>query len=651
MFSINYKKNRNVELFSSLIEKNSDFESLQNYLPIYHLFFSLNDTNWNHINLNENNHLSQILERKDDHNYKVTICDEEKNTCKKIDCFFKLSPLIDPFRYLIGKMNDVTFEELCSLPKFDEKYMNDLDTKNIYPKTKEIHIEQDFNKYIYNKINNPYNTSYVDSFFSFLSSNLLNHYNFIHGIDFYGSFIGIKKNFFVNLEDDIENLQDSTFFNEKCLENIIFLEGEMNELLNFDTRKNKTTLELNKTISAFSVNSIKSFDGLFNSKLEIERSEEIHDLSTNNVELEEFNLIINDDINEDEEHSQNASSNESESVSESENDDHSEYEYDSDADSTTSSISSTNSDISEDSQESINKINEILHAENFETLREMMDISDNDDESNRDSDEESVSSSDSSEDIPIQGKLTKFPVNIICLEKMENTLDHYMTNNKISDKEWISIMMQIVMILITYQKAFQFTHNDLHTNNVMYNTTTELYIYYQYKEKIYKVPTYGKIYKLIDFGRATYAFKGNHIMCDAFNLDEDAYGQYNCEPIFNPKKSRMMPNMSFDLTRLATSLFDHFIPDETAIDEYNGVMEDLIKDWTTDDKGKNILYKQNGRERFAGFKLYKAIAKYVHKHIPENQLEREIFKQFESTLDEQQRESIKFINIDLIPTF
>ena len=54
------------------------------------------------------------------------------------------------------------------------------------------------------------------------------------------------------------------------------------------------------------------------------------------------------------------------------------------------------------------------------------------------------------------------------------------------------------MILITYQKAFALTHNDLHTNNVMFNETTIEYLYYKIDNKYYKVKTYGKIFKIIE---------------------------------------------------------------------------------------------------------------------------------------------------------
>ena len=55
---------------------------------------------------------------------------------------------------------------------------------------------------------------------------------------------------------------------------------------------------------------------------------------------------------------------------------------------------------------------------------------------------------------------------------------------------------------------FEFTHNDLHTNNIMFNKTEKKFINYYYNGKYYKVPTYGKIYKIIDYGRSIYKFKG-----------------------------------------------------------------------------------------------------------------------------------------------
>ena len=65
----------------------------------------------------------------------------------------------------------------------------------------------------------------------------------------------------------------------------------------------------------------------------------------------------------------------------------------------------------------------------------------------------------------------EFPVNIITIECCENTFDDLLVNDKLDNNELTCIILQVLMILITYQKLFKFTHNDLHTNNIMYIKT------------------------------------------------------------------------------------------------------------------------------------------------------------------------------------
>jgi hypothetical protein len=58
------------------------------------------------------------------------------------------------------------------------------------------------------------------------------------------------------------------------------------------------------------------------------------------------------------------------------------------------------------------------------------------------------------------------------------------------------------------------------------------------------------------------------------------------------------------------------------------LLQELIMDWVTDDNGKNILYKKNGDERYPNFKLYKMIARTVHKKTPTDQLDKPLFSAF-----------------------
>ena len=183
-----YKKNNNNTLFNLLVSEDFlDLENPQNYIPIYNKFFNLNDTNYNSINLNNKYKLHELKNKINYSKFDGVIIDDSNNKIEK-KIFFKYSPIIDPIKYMIGK--------------YDSCY-NILDLPN--KENKEFHTKID-------KIYDENNAAYSDGFFSFLSSMLLHNYNFYNGIDYYGSFLGIKKDFIVDIEDDIETLDDSDFF-------------------------------------------------------------------------------------------------------------------------------------------------------------------------------------------------------------------------------------------------------------------------------------------------------------------------------------------------------------------------------------------------------------------------------------------------------
>jgi hypothetical protein len=157
----------------------------------------------------------------------------------------------------------------------------------------------------------------------------------------------------------------------------------------------------------------------------------------------------------------------------------------------------------------------------------------------------------------------------------------------------------------------------------MYIETDEPYLYYTYKDIHYKVPTFGRIFKIIDFGRAIYSWEGKQFISDSFHPDGDAATQYNIEPFRDFSKPILEPNYSFDLCRLACSMVD-MLPDDSAV-------YDLVEEWCNDDKHRNVMYKKNGEERYPDFKLYKMIARTVHNHVPELQLTKPIFAQYRTT--------------------
>jgi hypothetical protein len=263
--------------------------------------------------------------------------------------------------------------------------------------------------------------------------------------------------------------------------------------------------------------------------------------------------------------------------------------------------------------------------------------SDSDSDSGSDSDSKSlnetnnsINSIDDDSDIDNVDEIILEINNIVCnkiaIEKCDNTLE-YLLNNKINNHEMTSIIFQILIILHVYQTVFKLTHNDLHICNIMYIKTDDEYINYKLNNKYYKVPTFGKIIKIIDFGRAIYSYKNTRLCSDSFSINGTAYGQYNCEPFYNQNKDKIEPNFSFDLCRLACSIYETI--DYNEIENYRKIpIYSLIYSWLIDDKNKNILYNDKGEERYNDFKIYKKIAKNCNNIKVNKQFTNECFNNY-----------------------
>ena len=614
---VNYQKRRNNNLFNKFqTNKNINLTNVQNYIPIYDRFFSLNNTNWNSINLNHQWAISDIKDTKskDEDNEHIFTCklknindDDDLTTTQKV--FIKMAPLLDPFKYVVGKYNH-NDPDLFNLPSFDKS------TKS-HP-----------------KLADPNNSSFIDGFFSFLSSKVLHEHNFIHGLDYYGSFLAVKNDYKINIIDDLDYLIQSDFFVKQ--QNVLFKVEDYSHLITYSEPKPLQPLRISTSLKSFaSVKSIDEsmFENIFESQTPIKPDYEhlsLNDVKTMGVDLVDITNSSDFDI---------TNQKKSETLK---------------SGSTCSSRTShTNDNDLSDSEDEDDNNNSRLKCENIDSGSDIVDDIKNENANDNDTEEwEDEDSESSIEEESLILTFPKFPVQVICMEKCENTFDDLIINGELSDEEWFSALMQIIMILNTYQKMFLFTHNDLHTNNVMYVPTNRKFLYYTFKKKTYKVPTFGKIYKIIDFGRAIYKLNGKTFCSDSFQTGGDAATQYNTEPYFNDKKPRLEPNFSFDLCRLACSIFDYVVDDFEMIKNINDCspLVKLIVEWCIDDNGINVLYKNNGVERYPDFKLYKMIARYVHKHTPLDQLERKEFSKFiVSSKNIPKTETI--INIDELPSY
>ena len=105
-----------------------------------------------------------------------------------------------------------------------------------------------------------------------------------------------------------------------------------------------------------------------------------------------------------------------------------------------------------------------------------------------------------------------------------------------------------------------FTHKVLHINNMMYVATEKTFLYYKFNNIYYKVPTFGYLFKLIDFGRSIFTFHNKVFFNDTFEKHGEAEGQYTTPQNhlnFKEKDKEIIhQNFHFYLCRLAIRILD-----------------------------------------------------------------------------------------------
>jgi hypothetical protein len=614
---INYIKPNNEELFISM--ETLQFTKIQNYVPIYNDFFMLNKTNFNSIQLKNDWILKSVDSKINDelHTYNATIQNSKSCNIETTDIFIKEAPLLDPFKFVSGKYKN-NLSCITNLPSFT------------YNPVENTHPE-----YIIPKVLNTQNSAYVDGLFNYLNG-CLQKEGFVHGISFYGSYLSVKNKYSFNIADDFEYLMHSSYFKKN--NGVLFTIPNTNnsnntnttlqiiDAENIDLQADMTLddlIDISATTTCNS-NSIKSSDESDDDDVPLDLIEQnTNNNSTQSVsEYSTTSSVIEDEkdeliypisfvesfipyVNNNETSTQNKSMSGKDYM-----------EVDSD---------STGSDTDDDSDDDDDDNNE-SDSDKSKNSKDDLD-GDTNSWSTLNSQDNDTDSYLTDSDEYMEAIIPEFPVHLICIEKCKNTLDSLLLHNTLSEDELFACMMQIIMILITYQSGFQFTHNDLHTNNIVYIETSKKYIVYTYKEEKYLVPTYGKIYKIIDFGRSIYTINNILVCGDSYLKHEDAYSQYNFGPCLQPNKPIVEPNYSFDLCRLACSMIDGFIDsyDTEALEEITPFSK-LLLHLCLDDNGYHILYKQNREERYPNFTLYKMIARTVHLHTPQNILQLECFK-------------------------
>ena len=214
-------------------------------------------------------------------------------------------------------------------------------------------------------------------------------------------------------------------------------------------------------------------------------------------------------------------------------------------------------------------------------------------------------------------ELRDIPTYLLATEKADYDMDFLKNINTLDYNLFISIVFQIFTAIITMNNIFGIKHNDLHLGNIMVKTTKKQFLYYKFKNIIFRVPTYGYIVKIIDWGRATYNFnslKGKNTIFDSNNV---CFGQYIYTKCNNKKTScDISQNKWVDIVIISHNLLHEF-------PEYrlSGLGKLLIN---------NITDVNNNRLNFNIFNwsIYSTIGKNKYVINPKSIIKNRIFNKY-----------------------
>ena len=312
--------------------------------------------------------------------------------------------------------------------------------------------------------------------------------------------------------------------------------------------------------------------------------------------------------------------------------------------------------IEEDAENTHNMMDIHSHAAKRDSRkRDAMEESSESEESIGSMESDASSEIEEENEFEICLELPNMPIIMISQEAQEGVLDALLDEDTIDgferesqewEERWMAWLFQVVAALTFLQSSICFTHNDLHSNNILWRKTDKPYLYYRKNDgTVWRVPTFGKIITIIDFGRSIFRLGSRLWVSDDHWPDQDAGDQYNFGPFFDHTKPKVIPNPSFDLCRLAVSLIDGLFNEPPPKKKGKGVsvmsqegnwkvyetksqLYNLLWSWTIDEKGHTVYETEEGEEKYEGFELYIRIAQDVHGAVPKDQLHRPMFQPF-----------------------
>ena len=526
-----------------------------------------------------------------------------EKTCKEEKIHIKKSALLEPLK--------IMKDEYVLPSKIQNKNISDESLKNTM-----------------NKLNSYNNSGHVESLFLYLGNKLVESGKCPSFPYYYGCINGDDPNYHHNITDEYESVSRTKWFRDRVKTDFDLLIIENDDL---DDYENEMINDANKTTEDMEQET-RELEGLKPSQQDLENSarknkENDSDSSNSSNSSNGSDSDDSSDSDDEKETNESSKSNKSSETCKTIEDniiepslefikdmDTEDLEFDivecigntnESSTNETSILLQDGGSIVECKKNCIGKCtSECDNCDDF--IEELSDV---------DKDNLSIGDFDNNSNNMYYIKCESMPVSLSLMEKLDCTLDDLLDEEyNMKTNEWFGIFFQVAFGLAVAQKYFSFVHNDLHSSNVMFKDTQLKFLYYQIGHNYYKIPTYGRITKIIDFARGTFKFGDRWVFSDQFKEDNDAYGQYDYPIDGTLKNCEHKPNPSFDLVRLGTTVIQR-LEDLTAVREF-------VEQITLDDNGSSLCYDEDN------FQLYIDIAHNCHNAVPIEVMKRPEFERF-----------------------
>ena len=230
-------------------------------------------------------------------------------------------------------------------------------------------------------------------------------------------------------------------------------------------------------------------------------------------------------------------------------------------------------------------------------------------------------------------EVNDIPVQMLVIEQLEFDFQFAYETNMINYFFLISIIFQIISAIIVLQREFNLKHNDLHIGNIMFIKTHRKYLYYKSESVYFKVPTFGFLVKIIDWGRSTFRIKDIDISNNIFSFEGECFHQYRHRRLGCEKKC-ILPsdNKWSDLVIISHNILHN------------------CKEYIDSDIGiflKKIIKTNSNKIDIDTFdwSVYLNISKNVFNINPKSLLRNKLFKDYQINKDEIMNQSVYVYNI------